>query len=352
MAARLDELNRFLRDALERGIPRPEIERALLEAGWHPEQVKKALATFAEVAFPLPVPRPVPHVSAGEAFLYLVLFTALGASVFSVVELFFTLIEFVFYDPASTIPINRDAWVPGVRWSVARAVIAFPVFLFASYWVARGLKRDPAERTSPIRRWLTYVAMFLAVTVIIGDFVTLVAYVLSGETTARFLLKVAVVAVVAGVILGYYLWDLRESESARRPAVAAALIVVAILAWGAAVGSGVWMMGPPSEQAARRIDDRRLQDLRSLARGVDLYFERNAALPESLSALTAALETTLSTNDPESGAPYDYRPGDGKRFELCADFARASEDVLRDAVWTHGVGPQCFTLTAGDKERR
>ena len=76
MAARLDELTRFVREALQRGIPRPEIERALHEAGWQPEQVEKALAGYAEIPFPVPVPRPVPHVSAGEAFRYLVLFTA------------------------------------------------------------------------------------------------------------------------------------------------------------------------------------------------------------------------------------------------------------------------------------
>jgi hypothetical protein len=350
MAARLDELTRFVRDALERGTPRPEIERALLDAGWHPEQVTKALASFAEVPFPIPVPRPVPHVSAGEAFLYLVLFTALGVTAFSVVGLFFTLIEFVFYDPAA-VPVSPEAWVPGVRWSVARAIIAFPVFLIASWLVARSLKRDPAERASAIRRWLTYLAMFVAVTVIIGDFVTLVAYALAGGTTARFLLKVLVVGIVAGSILGYYLWDMRETDRGRR-SVAALFFAVAGLACVAAVGSGLWLMGPPSEQAARRIDDRRLEDLRTLAQGVDRYYEQNTALPESLDAMNMALPTPLRLEDPDTHAPYRYSAGSGKTFELCADFAHASGDnVLPDSVWTHGAGTQCFTLTAEDNER-
>ena len=111
-------------------------------------------------------------------------------------------------------------------------------------------------------------------------------------------------------------------------------------------------MGPPSEQAARRIDDRRLEDLDSLARGVDRYYEQNAALPESLGALNAALPTPLPLEDPATHAPYRYSAGSGKTFELCADFAHASENVLPDSVWTHGAGTQCFTLTAEDKERR
>lgn len=351
MAGRHDELTRFVREALQRGTPRPEIERALFEAGWRPEQAKKALASFAEVPFPVPVPRPVSHVSAGEAFLYLVLFTALGVTVFSVVGLFFTLIEFLFDDPASSVPVNPETWVPGVRWSVARAIIAFPVFLIASWLVVRSLKRDPAERASAVRRWLTYVAMFVAVAVIIGDFVTLVAYLLAGGTTARFLLKVLVVAVVAGLILGYYLWDLCETERGRRP-VAALFLVVAGLACVAAVGSGLWLMGPPSEQAARRIDDRRVEDLRSLARGVDVYYGQHAALPESLDAMNTALQTTLLLQDPQTGAPYRYLAGSDKSFKLCADFVRPSQNVLRDSIWAHGAGPQCFTLMAEDKERR
>lgn len=172
-----------------------------------------------------------------EAFRYLVLFTALGITAFSVVGLFFTLVDYLFYDPAA-VPVSPDTWVPGVLWAVARVIIAFPVFLIASWLVARSLDQDPAGRGSAIRRWFTYLAMFVAVAVIIGDFVTLVAYVLAGGTTARFLLKVLVVAVVAGLILGYYLWDIRDTERGRRP-VPALFLGVAALASVAAVGRAV-----------------------------------------------------------------------------------------------------------------
>jgi hypothetical protein len=349
MATRLDELTRFLRESLARGIPRTDIERALIEAGWHPERVKKALAGFADVAFPLPVPRPVHHLSAGEAFLYLVLFAALGTAAYSVAEVAFNLIEFVFYDPAASPVVNMYWWLASVRGAVARVLIAFPVFLFAAWWTARTLARDPAERASPIRRWLTYLAMFAAVCVIIGDFVTLIAYMLAGETTLRFLLKVAVVAAIAGAILGYYLYDLREGEHARRPIVARSLLTVSVATALAAIGGGLWLVGPPAEQAARRIDDRRVQELRAVGGAVDIYFERNARLPESLQELTAALQSSLATTDPETGARYDYRTLDARSYELCATFARPSESVATDAGWTHGEGRQCFTLKIKEK---
>ena len=349
MAARLDELTRFLREALARGVPRAEIEAMLLAAGWHSEQVRKAMSGFADVAFPIPVPRPVHHLSAGEAFLYLVLFAALGTSAFSAAEVFFNLIEFALYDPASSAVISMEYWLSNVRWAVARIVIAFPVFLLASYWTSRALSRDPSERSSPIRRWLTYAAMFIAVCVIIGDFVTLVAYLLAGETTIRFLLKVAVVAALSGLILGYYLHDLREGTRARKSIAQSVLLISVALALAAITG-GLWLIGPPGEQAAQRIDNRRVQELGAVADAIDIYFERNSRLPASLPELVAGLQSPLATVDPETGAAYDYRVADDRSYELCAAFARASESVARDSSWTHGVGPQCFTRKVRKEE--
>jgi hypothetical protein len=64
-----DELIAFVKEALARGLPKADIERALASAGWPEEAVHGALASFADVAFPIPVPRPRPYVSAREAFL-------------------------------------------------------------------------------------------------------------------------------------------------------------------------------------------------------------------------------------------------------------------------------------------
>jgi hypothetical protein len=350
MASRVDELNLFLRDSLSRGISRAEIESALTEAGWHTVQIKKALSAYADVPFPFPVPRPVHQLSAAQAFLYLVLFAALGTSAFSLAELFFNLIEFVFYDPAHAPTVFRELWLAGMRWAVARAVIAFPVFLFASWWTARALRREPAERSSPIRRWLTYAAMFVAVCVIIGDFVTLVAYVLSGETTIRFVLKVAVVAVLAGVILGYYLWDLRENAWEKAANISYALLALATVAAVFAVGSGLFMMGAPSEQAAMRIDDHRVGDLKAIKGSVDVYLQRRGRLPESLQEIAAEFGSSLTTQDPENGTAYEYHPGEGKKFELCATFARVSQSIVIDTTWTHGAGRQCFSLEAEEEK--
>jgi hypothetical protein len=180
----------------------------LAQAGWPADQVRDALGTFAEVDFPLPVPRPKPQLSAHEAFLYLLLFVTLYVSAFSLGSLIFEFIARAYPDPAMD-----EVWSPeNVRWSVSALIIGFPVFLFVSNRIQRALRADPTRTTSPVRKWLTYMAMLFAASVVIGDLVAVVFNALSGELTVRFVLKALTVGVITGSILIYYLAGLREEK--------------------------------------------------------------------------------------------------------------------------------------------
>ncbi|MEW6754577.1 MAG: DUF5671 domain-containing protein [Candidatus Latescibacterota bacterium] len=206
-----EELARFVRESLTRGVPREQITGVLQQAGWRGEQVREALAAYAEVGFPVPVPRPRPYLSAREAFLYLVLFTTLYLSAYHLGSLAFQLIERAFPDPAW----GEEAAARGhevVRWAVANLVVAFPVFLYVSWRLQRQLAADPAQRASRVRRWLTYLTLFVAAGILVGDAVALVHSFLGGELSARFGLKALVVSLIAGGIFGYYLSDLQRDE--------------------------------------------------------------------------------------------------------------------------------------------
>ena len=206
-----DDLVGFIRDALARGLPRAQIENVLLRAGWNPEQVKRALGGFAEVDFPIPVPRPKPYLSAREAFIYLLLFSTLYVSAYSLGSLLFQFINRAFPDPvtpASAVQYSREA----MRWSVSSLIVAFPVFLYMSRLTSRTIRLDPTQRGSKLRRDLTYLTLFVAALTLIGDFIALVYSFLGGELTVRFVLKALTIGVIAGASFGYYLWDLRVEE--------------------------------------------------------------------------------------------------------------------------------------------
>ncbi|MFC2082480.1 DUF5671 domain-containing protein [Candidatus Bipolaricaulota bacterium] len=206
-----EELLGFVRDSLARGQSRSSIEDALLQAGWKADQVRHAIDAFAPVEFPIPVPRPKLYLSAREAFMYLVLFTTLYLTTFNLGRLLFQFINLGFPDLAAHYDFV-DSVRQAVRFSVASLVIAFPIFMYLSLLIGRSIKRDPSKRASKVRKWLTYMTLFVAAGVIIGDLTALVYSFLGGDLSARFALKVVTVAVIAGGIFGYYLWDLRKEE--------------------------------------------------------------------------------------------------------------------------------------------
>ena len=115
----------------------------------------------------------------------------------------------------------------------------------------------------------------------------------------------------------------------------------------AAIVGGLILLGPPSAERQRRLDQMRVDDLRSLSRAVDLFWGRHQKLPESLEQLSREPTILVKSVDPETAEPYEYRPGAERSYELCAIFAHdlASEQEVRErGFWSHGMGGTCFEL--------
>ena len=208
-----EEIVHFVRESLTRGIQRSDIERALAEAGWQDDLIRDALGIFAEVEFPIPVPRPKPYLSAREVFIYLILFSALYVAAYHIGALVFELIDRRFPDPLQNQYLARTS-DDRIRWNVSAIVVAFPIFILTFRAVTRAIASDPARRLSRPRKWLTYLTLFVAGVSLVGDVTFLVYNALGGELTARFLLKVATIGIIAGGIFAFFLADMRQEEKA------------------------------------------------------------------------------------------------------------------------------------------
>ena len=204
----------FVREALAKGIARKEISDALIKAGWQEDEIATALAAYADITFAIPVPKRKPYASAQEAFMYLLLFLTLYVSAISLGTLLFQLIN-TWLPDVLTDMYSGTARLSMIRESTASLIIAYPVFMWMTILLRKGIKRDPEKRASKIRKWLTYITLFFAAGTIIGDLISLVFNLLSGDITVRFILKILTIAVIAGLIFGYYLWDMkRDKETA------------------------------------------------------------------------------------------------------------------------------------------
>ncbi len=206
-----NELSVFVCEALRKEVSRDRIREVLLQAGWQAERVDRALEEYAEIDFPLPVPKPKPYLSARETFFYLLLFVTLYVSAFNFGNLLFIFIERAFPDPAMT--THSVNWVSSrIRGAVSALIVAFPLFLYLSRKIAKELQSTPAGRSSGVRRWLTYLTLFIAACIILGDVSALLFNLLGGELTVRFVFKAVVVGAIAGTVFIYYLRGLRKEE--------------------------------------------------------------------------------------------------------------------------------------------
>jgi hypothetical protein len=340
-----NELTEFVGLALGRGVPRADVEEVLHGAGWSRDQVQSALGSYADVSFPIPVPKPKAYLSAREAFLYLLLFGTLYISAFNVGALVFHFINQIF--PDASVRGHAIYERQAVRWALSSLIVSFPVFAYLSMSIERSVRADPAKRRSNVRRWLMYLTIFVAASVIIGDVMSLIYNALGGELTIRFVLKALTIGTIAGMTFSYYLSDLRLEDTnapADPPAWTRLVAWFAALSVVAVTVAGLFAIGSPSDERARRLDDRRVEDLEAISRATDVYYQRHHELPASLAALGHEGGFSIKEQDP-LGTAYEYRITGAEAYELCATFERESEEGRRfDGVWSHAAGSRCFPL--------
>ena len=359
-----NELRSFIKESLERGQSKDAIREVLAQAGWQDDEVRKGLSAFADVDYPLAVPRPTPYVHAREAFLYLISFIALYVSASSFGYLVFGLIDHTFPDALD----YRDRFPSGGEaTSIASVIVAFPLYLFLMKRLSTGVAGDPDKRLSLVRRWLTYLTLVIGAGIILADVIALLANLLTGDPTLRFFLKGGVIFLITTWIFGFYMWDMKRTEtsvadansnakSARKAPLGAVVVAVVIVV--AVLGYSMFLLGTPEGQRNVRLDRERVSNLTNIAGNVNIYWTINETLPGSVDDMSGSGFSIRSVNDPESNDRYEYNALGNADYELCAVFSTDTDKsgeadrAFSDTAWDHGIGRTCFQLTAESVDPR
>ena len=198
----------FIKATKSQGAGDDFLVTLLREQGWPDKSIFAAFGEYYQTLTGLAVPaRSGGGERAKEAFYYLLGFFTLGTWTIALGSVFFTLIETWFPDPLEQSAAFSFYSMSG---NLAALLVAFPIYLLVTRLVLRALRENPEGYDSPIRKWLTYLAMLIAVGIVISDLVTFLAYFLRGDLTVRFVLKVLVVLIIAGGVLFYHLGSLRR----------------------------------------------------------------------------------------------------------------------------------------------
>ncbi len=330
----------------------------LLSAGWREKDIVHAMS---EEGLEMDVPVPPDTGGAREAFFHLLTFAALYTTVISLTVLFFQYINRLFPDIAFENIYYEESLSP-IRWSMAAIIVAFPLFLWISRLILRELSEHPERAMSGIRRWLTYLTLFVTAAALAGDVITLVYYLLEGELSVRFLLKVFTILVLAGMTFVYYFlslkWDPRKQQQKglhKMFVTLAGALVVLALVWGG------YLIGSPSSERDRKIDEQRVTDLQAIQS--EIYnivydgrpYEQTSPvnpIPRTLEDVAAqALYQRPSIVDPETKLPYEYTVTDSTHFELCATFVHARTQSY-NIFWDHAAGRHCYQFDITDQQYR
>lgn len=351
-------LGAFIEHARQKGMDHATIRMLLLSAGWKEKEIARALTAQA---LDIPVPTPPDVGGAREAFLHLVAFAALYTAVIAAVMLLFDYINVLLPDPAMTQYASVQAeWVrTAIRWEISALIVSFPLLIWLSWAIVREMRATPDKARSPVRRWLTYLTLFVAAVTLTADVITLVSTLLEGELSGRFALKVIVVLVVAGGCFAYYFLSLRmtpEQQLGTRLHRYAG--ITATVAVAAAVVVGIVATGSPAAERLRKFDVRRVDDIRMIngevmnqTVGTDWRSPQvapaiKAPLPASLEEVAKhAMRQRPRMQDPVTGTPYSYEVVSASSFRVCATFDTA-RDEPGDVAWNHPAGRHCFTFDA------
>ncbi len=293
---------------------------------------------------------------AKDVFVYLLMFAMLYFGAINLIALLWQIVSVQFFDAALYNWMNP---YDSMRNSIASIIVVWPVFLFTARSVAGDLKRHPEKVDLWVRRWLTYLTIFVAAMTIIVDLITLLNSFLGGELTMRFVLKVLSVLVVASCVLGFEFWELKrkpDEGKKERQAMAAGsvlLIVVSII-------GGFYFVGTPATARQQKFDSERVLELQSIQSQLIVYWNQKNQLPDTLAELRDPLTGFEIPLDPQTNQPYQYQKTGDLTFELCAVFAQATPKwertkqktpfLMTDPFgnfatddWNHEAGTKCYS---------
>ena len=343
MATSIEE---FIVRARAAGASDESIVGILTARGWPEKEVYDFLACQYEQSIGLQIPRRTgTGTAAKDAFFHLLVFSTLATWTIGLGSLAFTLIDRWLADDLFLRSYFGGYETYTAAESMAAVLVAFPIYLLVSRSVVRSESLHPEKLYSPVRKWLTYMALVIAACVFIGDLIAALSYFLRGEITSRFLAKAFAVLALSGGVFFYYFGGLKRSERETTPTgrdrdrwmAGISAVVVAGL-----VISGFAVIGSPKTQRTLRADQRRTQDLYQIASQVNASWNSNGSvLPQHIDELR-----DVPLSDPVTRSTYEYRVVEADRYELCATFSLPSQDAPNVRTWSHPAGHYCFSLDA------
>lgn len=271
-------------------------------------------------------------------------------SVLAFIFLVFNYIEYSFPNALSYYPVNP--YESGISMQMASIIVLLPLYLWLARIITKSAETDPSRKDIWVRRWAIIFTLFIAGVAMAGDLITLLTSFLSGEAlTTAFLLKTALVLLVAAGVFLHFMAELKEywvNNPGKKRIVRASVGVLAVVT----IVAGFFIVGTPQQARRERFDAERVSQLQIIQSDIVQYWQAKKTLPKTLSELGS------NVTDPETGAAFRYEMKGDRHFTLCAVFNAPNRAPIGTQAtyarttlggvsedWTHTAGEVCFDRT-------
>ena len=201
--------------ALKQGLSREAIRDLLHQGGWQKDEVEQALGLFVDTSQPVAIPVRAPVRFAKEGYLYLMQTISYVVSAMAFLILWFQYLNTWLPDPLITDSYRVDSARSLIRTGLSMLIVSLPIFLL----VSSSIRKDEADRAdapqNPTKQGILYLGVFIASCAAAITLMVTIYAGLSGEATARFLLKVLAVLLVCGAT-GWIARQELKTEASRK----------------------------------------------------------------------------------------------------------------------------------------
>ncbi|MDD3284728.1 MAG: DUF5671 domain-containing protein [Patescibacteria group bacterium] len=230
-----------------------------------------------------------------------------------------------------------------LSFAISSVIIAMPVYYWMTSLIQKSLKKGELDKNSQLRKWMTYIIIFVSAVVIIISLIVIINNYLNGDLTSKTALKVLTTIVISGVVLSYYLYNIKRIDFEKN-------IVSKVYFWGSMflvitiLISGFLVADSPAQVRKIKFDTNTVNDLNSIRNGIEEYTRNYGELPKNLESLSSDMLYYLRTETDINN--YEYKILSDKEYEICAEFKTNSDDIkdtyINQKEWPHEIGKKCF----------
>jgi hypothetical protein len=285
-------------------------------------------------------PAPQRFNAAKFVFLYLLHLVSLG---FMTVNFGIVVFQIINKNVADALVAYSGSYDPAaLKFAIAALLVSTPIFYAISFLLQKSLYKGELKKDSAVRRWLTYLILFVSFCIFIGWLIAFVNNFLNGELTLKFILKTLSVLVIAAAVFGFYLYDVVRKEVENKKDKVLKIFFISSLTIVVVVFiASFFVVESPAEARNRKLDDEVINNFNAINNCADLYYRGQKQLPADFAAMKSYCPYLLEVNlkDSQTGQAFSYAVTGTTTFEICANFRTSNIGVKNNPAAAFPAGP-------------